>query len=337
MEPAPLVSALILNWNGKDIIGPCVDSVLDNSYANVEAIVVDNISTDGSIELLNERFGNDKRVRIIVSETNLAPAAAMDIGIKNSLGEYILILNNDNRVDKDCIRNLISAMVGDINLCSPKIMLPSGKMDFSGCLMDRWGYGYGRGYLEENRQQYNDQDFFYAGFFMFKKSLVEKTGFFDKDICFGWEDVDFSWRVRLSGNKIVLVPTAIVYHLGSHTLKRLRTKYFCHYNMRKNRVAGLIKNYGLCNLTRFLPTLLFFYSLVFLKELIFDRDVHLAFTSVSAVWWNIKKLPLLLKKRRVVQKYIRSVSDREILKYMTKKSILIEYFLKPNFRAILKN
>jgi len=337
MSYTPLVSVIILNWDGKDIIESAVSSVLKSDYPDIEAIVVDNISTDGSIELLSSRFGNDRRVKVIVTEKNFPFAVAHNIGIRNAKGEYVLIINNDNQLDRDCIKNLISGMRGGIEVCSPKIIQRSGKIDFIGAAMDRWGYAYGRGHDEIDRGQYDNDDFFYAGYWMFKKTIVQETGFFDEDISMGWDDLDFSWRIRLTGRKIALVPTAIMYHLGSHTVKKLRTKYFCHYHMRKNRIAGLIKNYGLCNLVSFLPGLLFFYLLVSLKELILDRDARLAFTSVKAVCWNIWNLRLLIKKRSIVQKLVRKVPDREILSYIYKKSVLIEYFLKPKFKGVCVN
>lgn len=335
MDGSPLVTVIILNWNGKDIVESCVTSVLNSDYPNVEVIVVDNISTDDSVELLNQKFAADKRLKVIVTDTNLPPVKANNLGIRNANGDYIFLLNNDIEVERGCIKNLISEASID-TVCSPKVLLRSGKIDFNGGVMDRWGYGWGRGYREDDIGQYDDQDFFYPGFFLFKKSMLEKTGYFDEDICFGWDDLDFSWRIRLAGNKITLVPKAIIYHLGSHTLKRLRTKYFCHYNIRKNRVAGLIKNYSLPNLLFFLPTLLVFYFFIFLLELFTKRDPKLAITSISAILWNIKKLPLLLKKRRFTQKNIRRVPDKDIVKYMTNRSVLFENFLLPELLSILK-
>lgn len=335
MKDLPLVTAVILNWNGKDIVASCVNSVLNSDYPNKEVVVVDNISTDDSVELLNHKFAGDKRLKVVITETNLPPVKANNLGIKNAKGDYIFLLNNDTEVERSCIRNLVLAAIDD-TVCSPKVLLKSGKIDFNGGMMDRLGYGWGRGYGEDDLGQYDDQGFFYPGFFLFKKSMLERTGFFDEEICFGWDDLDFSWRIRLAGYKINLVPTAIIYHLGSHTLKRLRTKYFNHYNMRKNRIAGLIKNYNFYNLLRFLPILLMFYFLIFLQELFIERDLRLAFTSISAILWNIKVFPLLMKKRHFTQKNIRRVGDREIIKYMTNKSVLFEYFLKPRLGRILK-
>lgn len=336
MAYTPLVTAVVINWNGRDVVGSCVDSILHSNYPEVEVIVVDNVSSDGSIELLTEMSAANPRVKLIVSEKQIPIEAAFNTGMKSARGEFIFLLTNDIQLDRNCIKELMLHARDNAGVFSPKILDPSGKIDFIGGLMDKLGYGYGRGYGQDDNQQYNNQDFFYAGLFLFKKRMLEKTGYFDEDVCFAWGDVDLSWRMRLAGYKIILVPGAITYHLGSHTLKKLRTKYFCSFNTRKNRLAGLIKNYGFFNLLRFLPQLLLFYFLISLKELMLDRDPCMAFSSVHAVYWNIRKLPLLLKKRRFIQKYVRSVPDKEIMRYMAKKPILIEYFLMSSFKSCLR-
>jgi len=337
MSELPLVSILILNWNGKNIIEPCVGSVFDSDYPKIEVVVVDNISTDSSIDSLSNKFKGDKRLKIYTTDENVATNIAYNIGLKKCEGEFIFILNNDIILDKSCIKNLILKMLSSgVEVSSPKVFTEVGNIDFIGGLMDRCGYAYGRGYQREDLGQFDDQNFFYAGFLMFKKDILVHTGYFDEDICFGWEDLDFSWRIRLAGYNITLVPDAIIYHVGSHTLKRMRSKYFCHFNMRKNRIAGLSINYGLLNLICYMPILFFSYALVFLKELLFDKDMRLSMTSIYAITWNINNFSLLLKKRKFVQSQIRKVPDTSILPYITKESILIVYFLKPEIGRILR-
>lgn len=99
-------------------------------------------------------------------------------------------------------------------------------------------------------------------------------------------------------------------------------------------MAGLIINYNLYNLTRFLPLLLFFYSLVFLKEAILDRNIKLAFSSPLAILWNVKNLSALLRSRAAVQTDVRRVPDREVLRYMNRSPIILEYFLKGNLKTL---
>lgn len=342
MQEYPLFSVIVLNYNGKGLIEPCLSSLLNNDYPNFEIILVDNASGDGSAELAKEISKTDRRLRIIKNSSNLFYTGGNNIGINNAKGDFILILNNDTEIEKKCLRELSKALKEEsIGAAQPKILIQGrpSLIDNTGGIIDFYGYSRGRGQQEIDKSQFdNDEDIFYAGgtAMALKKSVLDKVGIFDAKFVAHWEDVDLSWRIRLAGYRIIFVPRAVIEHKISRTIHKFGNKAKISFHIRKNRVAGLIKNYNFLNLVRFLPFVLLFYMLIFLKELFFDRNMTLAFTSISALLWNLKELPYILNRRRIVQNEIRAISDREIIRNMYNKSILLQDYFKPFLGSIWK-
>lgn len=128
----------------------------------------------------------------------------------------------------------------------------------------------------------------------------------------------------------MFIPKAVVYHKGSQSMSLFVAKYRVAWYVRKNRIAGLIKNYSLLNLIKRLPALLLIYWLISMKELVFDRSIKLAMSSVLAVIWNIKELPYILKQRKLVQTKIRVVSDAQVVNFMQKESFVFNTNAKNN-------
>lgn len=330
----PLFSVILVNYNGKDFVLDCIASILESSYPDFEIILVDNASCDNSLELVRQKFSGEERLKIIGNSSNLHFVEANNIGIRNSKGDFIILLNNDTQVKSDWLNQIEIAMRDvSIGACQPKVLCyeDQGVIDNAGNYLDSLGYAHGRGHLEADNGQYEsmEETFFAAGTAMVLRGKVLKgAGFLDSKFLMYSEDVDISWRIRLKGYRIVYVPKAVVYHKGSRTIAKFSNRIFTARLSRRNRLAVLIKNYGCLRLLGTLPQALFFYVLVFFKEMLIDRNPKLAFTSLSAIFWNIKELPYLLKARRFAQE-IRVVPDRKITKYMHHKSILIEQYLKP--------
>ena len=124
MESLPQVSIIILNYNGIKFVERCLKSVLNTDYPLFEVIFVDNGSTDGSPELVQKLFGEDKRLRIILNKENLGFTGGNNVGIKMSKGEYIVLLNNDTEVPSDWLRQLVLVMEKrrDIGMAQPAIL-----------------------------------------------------------------------------------------------------------------------------------------------------------------------------------------------------------------------
>ena len=98
-----LISVVVLNWNGKEVVEKCLQSLQGQTYQPLEIIVVDNASTDDSMDLVRKKFLN---VKLILNERNLGFGGGNNVGIRASQGRYIMMLNNDTRLDSKCIEEL---------------------------------------------------------------------------------------------------------------------------------------------------------------------------------------------------------------------------------------
>lgn len=317
----PLVSIIVLNFNGMDVLLTCVESVLRSNYPNLELILVDNGSTDGSVEEAEKLFHSDSRLEIVRNDRNLGYAEGNDVGINHARGEIVVFLNNDTKVDVSWLKEIMRVFKEDlmVGAAQPKILnydYPK-KIDSLGGSINFYGFAIG-GNLGINDLAYSGtrEIFFAVGSAMVvRKKLLEEVGFFDPSFFMCCEDVDLSWRIRLRGYKILLIPRAIVYHKISFTFKKTpNIKIIWH--LRKNRVVTLIKNYELKNLMKAFPVIVFIYVANLLRE-VAQKDMKKAFTNISSLVYSLKNLKLIWYERIIVQRKIRRVSDDEILKLVS--------------------
>lgn len=331
MQRYPLISVVILNYNGKGIIEPCLASVLNNDYPNFEVVLVDNASTDDSIQAVEEMFPDDGRLKIVKNSVNSFYAGGNNIGINHSKGECIFVINNDTEIDRHCLKEIAQAMNDEnIGAAQPKILIygQDTVIDNTGGLIDRFGYTKGRGRHESDIGQYDNlNDIFFAGgtAMILKRKVLEEVGAFDPKFVAHWEDVDLSWRIRLKGYKIKFVPKARIYHKISGTINQYGSRNKISFHIRKNRISGLLKNYSTVNLLKSLPVLLLIYLMIFIKESIIDMDIKMALSSFSAIAWNINELPYIFKMRRFVQSTVRRIPDAQITGLMERNCLLMDF------------
>lgn len=334
---SPVMSIIVLNYNGKGFLEDCLSSIFKSNYSNFEVILVDNSSTDDSLVSAEAKFAGDLRLKIIKNSKNLLFTGGNNRGINEAKGEYVIVLNNDTTVHPDWLNRIASVMQDEtIGAAQPKILLfdePS-RIDYMGGALDRYGYaeGIGRGQIDNGQFDNMSQELFYAGgtCMILRKKYLDEVGLFDGKFGAHWEDTDLSWRLRLRGYRIVAIPKAIVYHRGSKTMKKFARREDVSWHIRKNRISGLIKNYCVLNLIKTLPILVMIYLLIFIKEIVIDRNIKIALSSIFAIGWNIKELPYILRQRKIVQNKIRRLSDKEITKSMRKGFIAFN-FLKEEF------
>ena len=227
--PVP-VAVIILNWNGEKLLRKYLPSVVANTNREIaEIIVADNGSTDGSLALLADEFPG---VTVIEFDSNHGFAEGYNLAIASVPNEYVVLLNSDVETPEGWIEPLYNMMRSNqhIGACQPKILSYNSKNEFeyagaSGGFIDRNGYPYCRGRIfdccEEDKGQYDSvMDVFWASgaALMVRTELYLRLGGLDAEFFAHMEEIDLCWRILLDGKRIVVVPEAVVEHLGGGSL-----------------------------------------------------------------------------------------------------------------------
>ena len=220
MNSAPLISVIIPNWNGKQFLAECIDSLKEQTFCDFETILVDNGSTDGSVKFAEERYGDF--IRIIRNKKNLGFTGGNNVGIQAARGEYIVLLNNDTWAAPTWLEELAKAtyLVRPIGMWASKVYsyYKRNQIEAVGELIYWDGLSRSRGQYEMERGQYEEMEeiFFPPGCGgMYRKELFEEIGFFDEDFFAYADDAEIGIRARLAGWKCLYVPKAVLYHKDS--------------------------------------------------------------------------------------------------------------------------
>jgi GT2 family glycosyltransferase len=226
-----MISIVILNWNGRELMEKFLPSVIENSPAEIaEVVVADNGSTDDSIRMLKEKFPSVRRISF---DKNLGFAGGYNKAMEQIRAEYTVLLNSDVEVTPGWLTEPLALLESDSNIAAvqPKLIAQKNKAYFeyagaAGGFMDKYGYPYCRGRIlsvvEKDEGQYDTGiDIFWAtGACMFVKTDVyKKEGGLDATFFAHQEEIDLCWRLRSRGYRIVYTPESVVYHVGGATLK----------------------------------------------------------------------------------------------------------------------
>jgi len=234
------VSIIILNWNGKHFLKDCFDSITKQVFKDFEIILVDNGSSDSSIEFVRENYPS---VKLIENKKNFGFAEANNIGARHAKGKYLVFLNNDTVVDKYWLNNLIGAMKTDKKLgcCGSKLLYHSKKnvINSIGSFLTVFGLS---GSLGDGLLSSDFQEEIYllapsGGSMCIRRELFLRLNGFDPDFFAYSEDLDLGWRVWNSGYEIKLIPTSEVYH--KYKVNRNAKK---NYWITRNTMWAIMKN-----------------------------------------------------------------------------------------------
>lgn len=304
----PAVSVIILNWNGKHLLPDCLGSMRRQTFRDFELIVVDNGSTDGSVDWIRSEF---PEVRVLALEGNRGFCGGNNAGIRVASGEYIGLLNNDTEADPEWLGELVRAVQADrtIGACDSKILYFDQRDTIwsAGATYSIAGSAEFRGQGGKDVEFAEAAEVFtaVACSAIYPRRVLEEVGGFDEAFFAGYEDVDWSFRARLRGYRIVNVPSARVYHKVSATHQYNSAAYV--YHGQRNVVAVFVKNmpgrlllrYGILHLLYTLGSLVYFARIghlsVFLRA---KRDA-------------LRQWPRLWRKRAEIQRG-RSVESAEI-------------------------
>jgi GT2 family glycosyltransferase len=220
--PSPPVSVIIVNWNGKDCLKDCLESLRTQTFSSFEVILVDNGSTDGSVEWIQENFTG--WVRALRNAENEGFSGGNNRGIRAASGKYIALLNNDAQADPRWLEELVKVAEenSQAGMLACKIFLQrdSKIIDNVGHLIYRDGLNRGRGRLEVDRGQYEkiEEVFFPSGCAaLYRREMLEEVGLFDEDFFAYGDDTDLGLKGRWAGWKCLYVPRAVVHHRYSRS------------------------------------------------------------------------------------------------------------------------
>jgi len=215
----PLVSVVIPTHNRKKKLARLIKSILECNYPKnkLEIIVVDDASTDGTYEYINKLF---PQVKVVRNSEEKLPAESRNIGMRTSKGKYIFVIDDDNIVDKDAIRELVKFMEKH-----PEVGVAGSIMYFLSAPKKIWCAGVRRSYWTtltkligfntidngQYRRPYESEDFPNA--FMVRREVLKRVGLFNSKLFpIHYEEADFCQRVSRAGYKVMVVPTAKIWH-----------------------------------------------------------------------------------------------------------------------------
>ncbi len=249
---APPVTIVILNWNGQSLLEQFLPSVLATNYPDFSVLLVDNGSTDNSLAWLAEHYPD---VRTLPLKENHGFTTGNNLALPHVDTPYFVLLNNDVEVHPDWLTPLVECMEADPQVAAvqPKLLAYQERDRFeyagaAGGYVDVLGYPFSRGRLfdvtEKDEGQYETpaEIFWSTGACMLvRKSVTDQIGLFEDDYFAHMEEIDFCWRAKNFGYKIMYHPGGVAWHLGGGTLPKTNPRK-TFLNVR-NSLVTILKNF----------------------------------------------------------------------------------------------
>ena len=308
-----LISAIIVTAAIHDYFKSCVDSLKQQSYPNLEIIVINNSS-----QQLLEPCNSDARIKSYFIGENLSYCQSLNKGIEKSRGDFILCLNDDVILDCKFIEEALRGfgVNGNIGMVSAKILrLDKEILDSTGLFLSIYRTAKERGYGIKDKGQFEKEEYVFGvngAVAFYRRQMLEEiklgSEYFDSDFGFFYEDLDISWRAHNFGWKGYYIPNAVAYHIRGASVRQskgINKKFALRYlngqllfDLIKNRYLVIIKNETVLNFFLYLP-LLIFYDIFIWAYILFLRPQMLKIIFS-------RKIPIgsAFEKRRFLRKKI---------------------------------
>lgn len=231
------VAVVIPNYNGKKYLNNCLRALYENTDMEIEVIVVDNHSSDGSVEQARALY---PEVRYIMLDKNYGFSRAVNEGIRAANAPYVLLLNNDTEIKRDFVRKLWQRIMSNEKIFSAEAKMlkyaDSNEIDSAGTFYNALGWAFARGKDRPDYEYEKVCDTFAAcaGAAIYRKSVFEKIGMFDENYFAYLEDIDIGYRARIYGYRNVYEPKAKVLHVGSGTSGSRYNEFKIRFSARNN-------------------------------------------------------------------------------------------------------
>jgi len=304
-----LVSVIIVNYNGGDDVLKCIDSVKEQSYTNYEIIIIDNDSKDNSLNLIRSKYEN---VKIIETGYNAGWGIGCNIGIAESKGEFISVVNNDAYLDNMCIEEMVKSIIlkNDYGSCACKILLSDDteRIEVVGLCIYKDGMAISRGRHENKIKYDNSEEVFCASdcVCLYRREMLNEIGLYDTDFFMYANDSDIGWRQQLYGWKCIYNPASLAYH--AHSKSAGNYSDFKAFHVERNRIFVAFKYFPLFDFM-----ISFYYSFYrYLLQLLLIKSNKGSLSKykeesslvnglgilIKAYFSFFKAIPLMYKKRR---------------------------------------
>ncbi|MFZ2513776.1 MAG: glycosyltransferase family 2 protein [Candidatus Saccharimonadales bacterium] len=313
MSKSTRPAVIIPNWNGADLLRPCIDSLLAQSMA-CDVIVVENGSVDESDAIL-ETYG--EKIVVLKQEKNLGFAGGVNIGIRYAMEhgcEYIALFNNDAVAEPGWLGELVGALQRhkDAGVAASKVLLDDRQtIDAIGTCYSIFGAPFTRGHNEPDTGQYDQADYVFGAYgcgSLYRASLLADTGLFDEDYFAYLEEDDMNFRSQLRGYRVITAPRAVIYHASGSTSGRLPG--FTAYQRTKNFWFLYGKNMPGWLFWKYLPLATSWFFLMFTKRLREGNIIPFLRGTATAILYapkTIRKRRQIQRSKRVSSSYISSL------------------------------
>lgn len=299
MSYTPLVSIIISNYNGKELLRNCLNSLMMLEYPNYEVIVVDCGSTDGSAIMVKKEFPD---VRLIKTE-RIGIGEAINCGISIARGDFLVFdLNNDDIVSKSWLNPLVKVLNSSSDIaivCGKRLIADStGILDSAGGKIIL-GVTLAIGHRKKYSKKYDiRREVDYVPVLMVKREVINKIGLLDAEYYIYGEDVDFCLRTRKAGFKIIYVPESVFWHQRSATIGEYSPRKL--YFLCRNRIRIIIKNFSILKIVPLLvlhTTLIPFFHLIYYTIKSRGNAINYIKALKDAILWNFKNLRSTIRAR----------------------------------------
>jgi GT2 family glycosyltransferase len=312
----PRVCAAVLNYNGRELLEIVLPSLAAQEYRDFETLVVDDCSTDDSLEYLRAEW---PQVRVLqAGSANVGVTAALNVAAHADSNELLALLNNDIELDPRWLAELVDALDRH-----PAAASAAGKLidyhrrellDGAGDVLTRRLVAYRRGHGEADRGQYEQEEEVFApsaGAALYRREAFAQVGGFDESFEAYFEDVDWGLRAQLAGLRCVYTPRAIAYHMGgASTGGEANPRYYALH--RRNPLGVIVKDVPAGVLARTLPAILREQA----GALVYSAQHGLLRIHLRALASAARLLPGWLRSRRRIQR-ARAVDSRRILQVLS--------------------
>lgn len=294
---AATVTVIIPNYNGLRFLDDCIQALESQTYQNFEILVVDNGSTDGSVEWLKEH-----QIETIFLNENTGFSGAVNTGIKAAGTPYVILLNNDTKADEYFVAEMVRAIeqsskIFSVSSCMLQMYHPE-LIDDAGDMYSLLGWAYQRGVGQSINSYRKSRRVFSAcaGAAIYRKKVFEEIGYFDEMHFAYLEDIDVGYRAKIAGYDNIYCPAAQVYHVGSGTSGSKYNSFKVKLAARNNVYLNY-KNMPLLQLLiNSIPIIAgIFLKIMFFKKIGFAKDYVEGLKEGLKTAHTCKKVPYQLK------------------------------------------